>query len=1202
MKPKINSAFRIKSAWCLPTIAMVYTAILPTLHAEQWAIVGSTPTLPNTVNFSQYSWNDAANWSPASFPNAVGASALFDINILFNGPAGPQLQGTQQVNLNIPITVGNLTLGDLNTASAGFNGNAFYNIANGTAGSLTFDATSGKASLQKTVGSGTTDTISATTILNDTLAADFRAGRIDITGRISGAFGVTRTGSVILPLPTSSIGGGILGLTNNTNSYTGDTIIEHGIVSATLSTDIALSTDSVFGNSGNPIIIGTSFTTDGNVAPIPPAITAPALNLTTGLTLVAGSDAGVYTLSRGLDFSQTNSTGASTLSFQGDGAGGVNNNKLTIAGDITLGTGTLAGTTRTQQIRAFRTGYINFTGDILQGAGAGASNLNIGTSPQDPNVDGAGSGTTRFSDVSRAYTAPTNLLMGTAIIDGSVPSTATASPIGTNIGGLNLTQGNSGNIVGGANFVGVAPAARDTSIYTIRSIFMETAETSYGRAITAGNSSFTTPNVAVYGSGVSIPNGFQFGGLATTGTTTFSGNINPGDVAVGAIAAPIISPNVITTGINMALLAEGGATTQFTGVIADTSSSITNARVTINQFRNHPNIDAVNNANNQINSSGTATATAGSDGIPDITANQLVGTARAGTVLLSGANSFVGTAEVLGGTLQLGNARALGWGGRQCNNTGTTTVTSGTAIDLNGTTGINEPIILNGTGIASAGALINDSATPASITNGIAGIQIVSTAGTGSAYSIPVPTVAIAGTGTGATATATYGLTSASITSITSGGTGWVVGDYVNISGGNGNGATARVTTVSSGAITGLAIDNPGSGYTVAPTGINKNTSTAGAGTLTVTFNATNFKVTGVTLTAAGSGYTGTPTYTFGSGSATPGTLVLSSVTLASDSSVGGTGNIAIGAVVGESGGARTLTKVGAGVLTLSAANTFSGATTVSAGTLLATNTTGSATGTGAVTVSATGTLGGSGTVSGTTTISTGGTIAPGISSAGTLNAGGNVAIAGTYACQLDGAANGDIIAVTGNLDLTGSTLAVSTLGGGAVGDYVIATYTGTRTGTFTVSPALPAGYNVSYATAGQVKLVVGAASDYDTWAAGFSLPIPGNGDSTVDADNDGLKNQQEYAFGLIPNSGSSVNPVTSQLNKTTGLFSYSRRKLSLTGLAYTYQYSTTLAGWTDFTPDSTSSNSGDPVEIITVDVPDALLANPAIFVRVVAK
>ena len=57
------------------------------------------------------------------------------------------------------------------------------------------------------------------------------------------------------------------------------------------------------------------------------------------------------------------------------------------------------------------------------------------------------------------------------------------------------------------------------------------------------------------------------------------------------------------------------------------------------------------------------------------------------------------------------------------------------------------------------------------------------------------------------------------------------------------------------------------------------------------------------------------------------------------------------------SGTGSTLTKVGAGTLTLSGANTYTGGTTVSAGTLKATNLSGSATGTGPVLVSSGATL-----------------------------------------------------------------------------------------------------------------------------------------------------------------------------------------------------------------------------------------------------
>jgi hypothetical protein len=62
-------------------------------------------------------------------------------------------------------------------------------------------------------------------------------------------------------------------------------------------------------------------------------------------------------------------------------------------------------------------------------------------------------------------------------------------------------------------------------------------------------------------------------------------------------------------------------------------------------------------------------------------------------------------------------------------------------------------------------------------------------------------------------------------------------------------------------------------------------------------------------------------------------------------------------------------------------------------------------------------------------------------------------------------------------------------------------------------------------------------------------------------------------------------------------------RASSTTGLAYIYEWSTTLADpWFTFDPDSTTSNLATPVEEITVDVPDALLGNSKLFLRVRAE
>jgi autotransporter-associated beta strand protein len=127
---------------------------------------------------------------------------------------------------------------------------------------------------------------------------------------------------------------------------------------------------------------------------------------------------------------------------------------------------------------------------------------------------------------------------------------------------------------------------------------------------------------------------------------------------------------------------------------------------------------------------------------------------------------------------------------------------------------------------------------------------------------------------------------------------------------------------------------------------------------------------------------------------------------------------------------------------------------------------------------------------------------------------------------------------------------------------------------------------------------VIGSASDYDDWAgpSGFNLA----GGRNDDDDGDGLTNFQEYAFGLDPTDPGSVSPVTPP-NRSTGTFTYTRRRPAATQLIYSYKSSTTLSGWDPFTPVSETSDNGDPVETINVTIPAALLAEPKLFLRVEA-
>jgi autotransporter-associated beta strand protein len=320
------------------------------------------------------------------------------------------------------------------------------------------------------------------------------------------------------------------------------------------------------------------------------------------------------------------------------------------------------------------------------------------------------------------------------------------------------------------------------------------------------------------------------------------------------------------------------------------------------------------------------------------------------------------------------------------------------------------------------------------------------------------------GGGAGAAGTASLGVTAATFSGVNV-ASGLTATPIVAISGGGGLGAFAvgNGTTV-----TAVTITNPGAGFTSAP---NLLVTTSGAAPTTFAGNANSFQLVGVQLSNAGTGYTTAPTVTVNGGTGAVASATLSAVNLATDTTVGGTGDININAVVSGPG---VLTKVGGGTLNLTGANTYAG-TLVNAGTLRANNTSGSATGVGSVTVAPGGTLGGSGFVvpnaGGTVTIN--GAIAPG-NSVGTLTLGSSTTptvlnLNGTYIAEVVGTTS-DLINVFGDLNLgPASVLNVQPSGAAFDGTttYSILSYSGTYNGTPFASNNVPANYTISYPAAG---------------------------------------------------------------------------------------------------------------------------------------
>ncbi|MEY4242420.1 MAG: hypothetical protein RLZZ245_5, partial [Verrucomicrobiota bacterium] len=251
--------------------------------------------------------------------------------------------------------------------------------------------------------------------------------------------------------------------------------------------------------------------------------------------------------------------------------------------------------------------------------------------------------------------------------------------------------------------------------------------------------------------------------------------------------------------------------------------------------------------------------------------------------------------------------------------------------------------------------------------------------------------------------------------------------------------------------------------------------------------------------------------------------------------------------------GAETISvvKSGEGTIILGGNNTYSGPTTVNSGTLLIDGNQVSAT--GAVLVNG-GTLGGTATIGGDVTIAPGGKIAPGTDGTiETLDVASNTAIAGIFACDVN-AATTDRIVITGDLTLTGSTLAINPVSLGTPGSYVIATYTGNRIGT--LGGTLPAGYSVTYDdTNKEIELII-AGAGYAQWATENNAMLGENGDD----DQDGISNLVEYALGLDPQLGNSA-PGTLAGNLLT--FNKGTDAKTAGDLTYSIETSTTLGDTT---------------------------------------
>ncbi|SEH14754.1 fibronectin-binding autotransporter adhesin [Sphingopyxis sp. YR583] len=452
------------------------------------------------------------------------------------------------------------------------------------------------------------------------------------------------------------------------------------------------------------------------------------------------------------------------------------------------------------------------------------------------------------------------------------------------------------------------------------------------------------------------------------------------------------------------------------------------------------------------------TATIGAD----LTGTAMLVKTDAGTLVLSGTNSYAGGTAINGGTLRIASdanlgdtAGGLAFGGGTLHTTAD--VVSGRAVDLvgSGTFLTDAGLTLAGM-ISGAGDLTKDGAGTLALTvdNDYAG-------GT----SILAGRLEIGGGGT----------------------SGAIVGDIVN----DGILAFNRSDDrVFAGLITGGgSLEQMGSGRTIL-TGDHLFTggTTISAGTLQVGDGGTSGSITGDVVNNGLFVFSRTDTQTF----------------------------------AGVISGSGSVDQNGAGTTILTGSNSYTGTTSVSAGTLLVNGDQSAAT--GATNVGAGATLGGSGIIGGNVFVDTGATLAPGANAPGTLTINGNLALAAGATLGFEfGRANdvggplNDVINIGGDLVLDG-TLDVTVPVGGAfdIGLYRIANYAGSLTDNGLALGTLPAGANAQVQTsiAGEVNLINIGAATLNFWdgAAGPKFDNAVNGGDGVWQNSGGNNNWSDIS------------------------------------------------------------------------------------------
>ena len=584
-------------------------------------------------------------------------------------------------------------------------------------------------------GGGSVGSLGAGTVTN-TATLDFRRADVfTVSNNITGAGGILN----------KTLGVGTLILTG-TNNYTGATNVSAGILRFNSLASIAATTRNITVNANSTVALGyASGTIQTDLLAKIVSGSAGAVALTADTNENLDFSSGGPNNFTGLFLGAVgNATFGGTLTPNGTtyrlgGGGGT----LTVSG-----LNTITGATNNLTV-----GGIIYSTVVLSNSNdlAGTTTVNAAATLRIAHGDGLGTSPTGLAATGTTVTSGGILELQGGITVGNEALTINGTGIGSwNYGALRNVSGNnqwsgpvtlgaasritsdsgtltfdvaSGNAITGSN---LAPTfAGNGNITVADPINIGTAALTMegfgvleltGANVYTGNTNIRAGVIrAVDGTGLPTPSVLQFNGGGPTGGTiatagslsgiletsvnfartigTAAGNVTwTGD---GGFAARTSDVNVTLNG-SAASVIDWSAATGFNGKVLFFGSSTADKVVTL---KNPVNLAAGTRTIAVLDNAGTTADYAVLDNIVSGTGASNLIKAGAGTLVLSGDNSYAGTTTVSAGTLVAAHANALGLVGSN------TTVSSGATLDVRVVLAA-EPISVTGTGFGGLGALI----------------------------------------------------------------------------------------------------------------------------------------------------------------------------------------------------------------------------------------------------------------------------------------------------------------------------------------------------------------------------------------------------------------------------------------------------------------------------------------------------------------